>query len=191
MRFRIASAVLSLLLACPALAGVRTSHDETADFSKYETWAWAPSALGVGNEGALAEAGNRRLVPQAIALELLDKGLVRTNAEDADLLVHYEVSVLRRQSVSDDPLHRMEAEYNYKIGLKGDRWVQSYKDGRCIVDLIDREDERLVWKGWVTGRVDIGYRSERQIYSAVRRLFADYPPKTEAASEEAADSEKK
>ena len=164
-----------LLVGAVAVCGcvtlrVNMDYDREADFAVYETYAWQDSEASLEDDNPLM---HQRLI-QAIDNELSAKGLQKTDAKP-DLLVTYhgesqEMVVLDRVSYYD-------GWYRYGgIGVSTTR-ARSYEQGTLVVDLVDAEANRLVWRGVATDTVAGSPDAQtRQIETATRQMFRRYPP---------------
>ncbi len=164
-----------LLVGAVAVGGcvtlqVNMDYDREADFSMYQTYAWHESDVSLADDDPLM---HQRLI-QAIDDQLSAKGLQKTDAMP-DLLVTYhgesqELVVLDRVSYYD-------GWYRYGgIGVSTVR-ARSYEQGTLVVDLVDAEQNRLVWRGVATDTVAGSPDAQTsQIETAIRQMFRRYPP---------------
>ena len=148
---------------------VNYDYDREADFSRYQTYAWQDSDVNVLDDSPLM---HQRII-RAIDDQLLGKGLQQVDS-DPDLLVTYhgeseEMVVLDRTSYYDDWWYG-------GVGVSTTR-ARSYEQGTLIVDLVDADGNRLVWRGIATDTVASSPDAQsRQIETATRQMFRRYPP---------------
>ncbi len=168
----------SLLVLLTACSSISTDHDfdAEADFSKYRSFAWIPSAAErIANPVEHSQLQDRR-IRAAVERELAGKGITAT-AGNPDLIVAYSTRTTEKTEVFDNGFN----SYGYR-GYRGSYWrpstmnVYQYEEGTLIVDLIDAEKKQLVWRGKAVGIVGEYKESEKQINEAVQKLFLAYPP---------------
>ncbi len=66
---------------------------------------------------------------------------------------------------------------NYDIMVKLNRMEKDLKEIKLVLDLVDAEANRLVWRGVATDTVAGSPDAQtRQIETATRQMFRRYPP---------------
>jgi hypothetical protein len=162
--------VLALaLLAAPSDVTVDFDHD--ADFSTYATFDWSPAQTPAENP-----ANHVRIV-RAVEQELQAKGLRKATDGAPGIFVHYYAKV--------------EAKLKSQAGQERGTWAPNdlrttvdfsrVKQGTLMVELIDGKSRDVVWRGVIVAAAPRPDLQEEAIFKAVKRLFADYPPKAEAS----------
>ena len=83
------SVAVLLLVACTAVApDVVYNFDKAADFSKFRTYKWV-SMKDAPKIGDLRD----KQIKDAVDAELAKKGLIKTDAESADLYIAYQAGI--------------------------------------------------------------------------------------------------
>lgn len=158
--------MLVALLVQPALAGVEIEHDETADFSRYRTYAWKP-----GTDAERPEV--QGWVVAAVERELGARGLRLAGDTDPDLYVvtHVFKEIDGQTRANYFNLPRAE------VGVITSRIAVSTK-GVLIIDLIDGQSGQSVWQGLASEVMapPKPAKLEKKIDKAARRLLRDFPP---------------
>lgn len=149
MRVHALILIASVLSGC-AGAQVKTDADRDADFSRYRSYALQrgrvlndQSVAGVSENPLLEER-----IQKAIARELARKGLQPTDPSRADLIATYTASA--RTKVTDtvtpaEPGFEPYDEWYWGPGFEDVR-VDEYREGTLIIDLIDADTRKLVWR---------------------------------------------
>ncbi len=144
------------MLAACTLAGcagaqVKTDADEDADFSRYRSYALQRGRV-LSDEAAPNVSDNPLLeerIQQAIARELARKGLEPTDPSRADLIATYTASARTRQELETVapavPGFEPYDEWYWGPGYE-DVWVDEYREGTLVIDLIDANTRKLVWR---------------------------------------------
>ena len=181
MAFRIAAGTCVLLL-CGGLAAaqeIRYNFQQGTDFSKYKTYKW----VRVPN----AQYPNQIIdgqITQAIDAQLAQKGLSKTDGDNADLVIAYQAAV------------NQEKEWNsYSTG--GDMWgwggwrgwggmpstttttSSTIHIGTLNVDIYDAAQKKQIWRGEASKTLGSGKdpaKVQKNINKAMAKLFKKYPP---------------
>ena len=146
---------LVLLMALPAAAQkVHIDYDETADFSSFKTFAWAPTPE-VSLEDSSPLMHSR--IKNAIEYQLTTGGLVE-DMESPDLYVTYHGEEKEEMRIDTQT-------WGYGRG-RGWRWdpfwgsrfrdtttVHTYEVGTLIIDIWDAEAKKLIWRGTATATI--------------------------------------
>jgi hypothetical protein len=182
-RISISFAIALLVCACSSTR-IQTDFDRQADFSSYSTFAWYQPAE---TEKSPTEGPNQ-LVDQrirgAISQNLRAKGLEPSETNEADLLVTYYTSLNSQMH-----FHTTGWGYGYGWGW-GPYWghgygfwpgwthtnVRTYHEGTVIIDIIDRGENQLVWRGVGTSVVGKKSHSEEKIGQSMTRILEGFPP---------------
>jgi len=167
--FSIAAVVL---IACSVELGqdVKTNYMPGVDFSKYHIYKWV-AVEGGGHPDQIIDAE----IKQSIDSQLAAKGFTKTDSENADLFVAYQIAV------------NQEKQWNaYGMG-GGVRWVgmgtatsSTLNVGTLALDVYDPSAKQLVWKGTATKTIDPSKNQEKNqknLDKAMEKLLKDFPPK--------------
>lgn len=159
---------LGALLAGCSGPSIHQDYDAKQDFSKFKTWAWAPTqpqASGPTDPMAVSTLTQER-IHRSIESELNQKGFDQVDANSADFWVqHY--AVVEQQIV---------VEPGYDWGYQD---VSSYAKGTIIVDVVTPKTKRLVWRGTASDAVDPDLtpkEREDRIQDAVHEILDQFPP---------------
>lgn len=163
-------------------------------FSKYRTFAWLPTIDTVKNDGYTDIADER--IKDAVTSKLENIGLV-LKAAHPDLLVRYQRLVKNKTKVYDEPQyiyiyngfypgdiryrHGRYYYYNYTAPFPvymGSEIVHvPYKEGTLIIDLIDRREKRVIWRGYGVGEITDPETSINDIPEVVNGIIDKLPIK--------------
>ena len=163
-------ASIASVIACSTIR-YSSDWDQTADFSRYRTFAWFDHA-GAQHQPQRPDPIVDGRIRRAIAQALLDTGLEQTSPQSADLLVTYHTSF--RQEVR---LYTTGYGYGY-WGGRGVTATQPYVDekGTTIIDLVESARDQLVWRGTLTKAFGNSPPSDDAVHKAVRKVLVDFPP---------------
>ena len=175
--------LLGALLALSATGcdEVKVNHDQDADFSAYQTFAWP--AVDPDDKRVLErdfpEAAER--IKAAVNRELTDRGLSAATIEEADLLVSFHVVLdIKRAGRQTDPTLTGEATGVPLLSTGGSTEAVAYqepiKKGTLIFSVEDRGKGKRVWQGQFSRKFRNPSDLEpADIRKAIKRLFRDFP----------------
>jgi hypothetical protein len=165
-------AFILALVACTLTHAqdVSTNSMPGTDFSKYHTYKWV-TIQGAVQPNQIVDAQ----IKASIDSQLAAKGLTKTDSDNADLFVGYQVSI------------NHESQWN-AYGTGGLRWgggmgtaTQSVISvGTLVLDMYDPATKKLVWTGRVSKTLDPNANQEKKqknLDKAMQKLLKNFPPK--------------
>ncbi len=167
------------MLQCGSSLKVYTTHDKDVDFSKYKTF----NFYEIKEEHLKMKEVNRRRLAMAIELELGRKGIKKAS-NNPDLLVNLYSEINRTQTTTTSGMpggvgyYGAASPYGTSIGISISpprNYVENYTKGTVTIDLVDREQNKLILEG-VT-KVDAGDNADADdmINHAVQKVFSEIP----------------
>lgn len=173
-RFWHSAGLLALLLMVSGCASnVVIDHDSAAIFGNYGSWAFAPRQ----ESGFLSLDAGR--AEAAIERELNRKSMGKLDPDEADLLVSYRVEDVERLDTTGFSYGLGFGRRNFAWGLSVPPPVREITEGKLVVELVDRESGRVVWRGASQRYLNENQTPERRrqlIDEVVQEMFSKYPP---------------
>lgn len=177
----IAVAVLALS-ACSTLKS-SSDFDPSVSFNQYKTYSWVEQKID--DAGYHLDGLMDQRVRAAIETQLSQKGISKTNKQNADLLVNYITKVDKKINIDTFTSHfGYDPYYGPRWGLGGslqtETTVREYDVGTLMVDLVDNKTGKLIWRGTVADTVREQNTPEERIQiinHAIDTVMKDYPPK--------------
>jgi hypothetical protein len=163
---------------------IRFNFDKQADFAKFKTFKWV-TIKGGKHVNDIAD----QQIRAAIESELAVKGLVRTDADSADLYIGYQAAV-----DTEKQMNTFDTGWGYGPGWHGGGWygyggggmssstttTSTIYVGSITVDMYQAATKSLVWRGMATKTLDAKAKPEKQqknLQKAMNKLFKkNYPP---------------
>ena len=171
--------ILICVVGCTNIE-VKTDFDQTADFSKFQTFAFA-GMTDLNQGGVLSNSLTRKRIETALERELTKKGLRPVGLEqNPDLLVHYWMGVKDKQRIdSTRPSmvgYGWQGRYGYGAGYGGVTTYE-YQEGTLITDLIDSAKKELVWRATMVANLEDTAAENIELGNkAITKAFENYPP---------------
>ena len=174
-----AAALTCLFVACETVT-VSTDYDRAAAFGKYRTYALTPP-----DRGQTMSPTSEAALSEAVRAELNSRGLTEAPARKADLDIVRQVFVQTNTSVQEWTSwgYGYHGGWPYGRGSYG-MWqgaptsyvdVRQYNEGTLILDFVDAQTKKLVFRG--VGKAVVGGPEENagKIREAVSKIVAGYP----------------
>jgi hypothetical protein len=162
------TALAVLLAAGCSSVSVSTDFDSKADFSKYKTFGWLKEKESNGVNDVSGEM--HEYIKKAVDQQLTAKGLMKATVNN-DLSVVYHAG-------NKKELEEEEYGYGGWWGAGGGVTIE-YEKGSLVVDLVDRRENKLVWRGTakaVLSENPSDAEREATIDEAVEKMFKKFPP---------------
>jgi uncharacterized protein DUF4136 len=158
---------------------VSYNFDSKADFSKYKSYRWEkhPQSVDI-DEITMNQLG------ESLDRELAKKGLTKTAAPTADLVIVYQLAIKNEKELT-----------TYSTGFStgpywGGGWygagggysttsVNTLTIGTLGLDIYDPTTKTLIWRGVATKTLDTGAKPgkrQRNIDKATAKLLKNFPP---------------
>jgi len=174
--------VMALLgLVCFGLAlmaqDVTFNFDQSADFSKYKTYKWVEI-----KDAAAPDQLTDQQIKSAIDAELTKKGLSKSDSDDANLYIGYQLGLSQEKQLNS--FSTGGAGWGY-----GARWgggmqtttatTSTINIGALVLDMYDPPAKQLVWRGKATKTIDANAKPDKRqknLAKAVAKMLKNYPP---------------
>ena len=176
----LASALILVASVAPA-QDVGYNFDQQADFSKYKTYKWV-AVQGAEQPNELVA----RQITDSIDRQLATKGLTRTDSDNADLYVAYQVAVNQeKQMTTWDTGYGMGPGWGgryyggYYGGGMSTSTTSTINIGTLAIDMYDRAGKQLVWRGMASKQLDPKAKPEKRqknLDKGMAKLLKNYPP---------------
>jgi uncharacterized protein DUF4136 len=174
--------VLFLAGASNALAqDVRYNFAKEANFAGFKTYKWVP----IKSAQPLSDLVENQ-IKSAVDAELGKKGLMKTDADSADLYVGYQAAVNTEKQFTS-----FNDSWGYGGGWYGPGWyggggmstttgsTSTIYVGQLALDMYASGQKSLVWRGTASKTLDTKAKPEKQqknLTKAVAKLLKNYPP---------------
>jgi len=175
---------------CSAIR-VSQDFDVTTDFTRYQTFAWAPGPPPRSNDILMDSQLMDRRVRRAVEENLSTKGLSQTPGEQADFYVTYHIVV--RPRFEAESFSTGFGGYGYRNpywgypypfwgGIDYSTYIRQYDEGTLIIDFTDARSNQLFWRGIGSRRITQHSNPEKTtaaVNQTVAEILAQYPPAAE------------
>jgi len=150
--------VLLLIIIAAGCATLQTESEKVADISALQTFAWFDESGKHGDDVRIRDERVRKTVYDTIEQVLVEKGYRKADAAQADFVVTWFGVI--EQKIKQEDLNHLYSPYGYGTLLRdpalnydSPREIAEYEEGTLIIDLLDPDEHRLLWRGSGVGRV--------------------------------------
>ncbi len=177
--------IMILLASCAPTAHIE--KDETADFSRYKTFAW----LDKDGEGKKDRNRANDLMEEKIKAAVsreLEKTSGWRQSKNPDVLLSYDVLVERGVRTNSEAVYsrpftrtfynrysRRFVNVYYPSQFMGyDSYDMPTREGTVTITMIDADTDKTVWQGWTTEELNSRNLSAKEIDNSVRAIFRKF-----------------
>ena len=182
-----AVAVTAALLFTGCAGTAHIEKDKSADFSKYQTFAWVEKPeekeTPKARRNELTEANIRNSVN-----EQLQKVGWKEVSTNPDIMVNYELLVERNQKEQKDAVYSQSYTRSYYNRYTGkvntfyypsqfvgyDTYSTTVKEGTVTITMIDNKTDKTVWQGWTTSELNSSKITGKEIDQSVKTIFKKF-----------------
>ncbi|MFN2359611.1 MAG: DUF4136 domain-containing protein [Marinobacter sp.] len=174
MRVILVSLLVLALSGCASK--VVTDYDSGTVFGNYASWAFAPK--GDGEKFTSLDGGR---IESAVERELNRKSMRKVEESEADLLVAWQIVEEERLERTGVGLGFGFGSGNFGWGLSSAPPVREIEEGKLVLELVDTDTDRVVWRAASRRYLNENQSSETRrelIDEIVADMFEKYPPGT-------------
>jgi hypothetical protein len=152
---------------------INVEFDQSADFSKYKTFAIRDGQLNSRNPALNSELVKKQIEAD-IVRDLTARGLTEQPSGKPDLNVVYHFGSVRKTELE-----------TYPAGWRGwgTRVVRvPYSEGTLVIDLRDTQTHSMVWRGMASEEKSDAAKIQGKLDGMVKKALEKYPPKVKSAT---------
>lgn len=178
--------LLPIVLAISCATPAYVEKDETADFSRYQTYAWIDSDKKDDKHNRHADLMKKN-VQEAVNAKLQKQGW-REAKSKPDVLISYDMLVEKTTRELSNPVYSMpfrRVYYNpfyrrygtiyYPSRFMGyDYNTATVQEGTLTITMVDAKSDKTIWQGWTTDDVNSRNVTKKEIQSSVNSIFRKF-----------------
>jgi len=167
--------VLSLAACAPRIL---VEHDNNAKLTGLHSFAWVTPPAGPVRNPIIDSQILEERVQRAVIATLKTRGYVETSPQNhPDFLVTYHTSTKLVQDTNSSFSFGIVDTFPYSMAgvMVPVGGTTAHEEGTLMLDVIDGNSKRLVWRGWTTGWVTQQNYSEQAVNQAVQQILARFP----------------
>jgi hypothetical protein len=177
--------VLPVLLVVSCATPAYVEKDDSADFSRYKSFAWIDNSdkEAKGRQNELL----RNNVQEAVNAKLLKEGW-KEDRNRPDVLLSYDMLVERATRENRDPVYSQPFSrifYNPYTRRYGRIWYPSsflgydnnsysVREGTLTITMLDAKSDKTIWQGWTTDEVRSRNVTKKEVQKSVQNIFRKF-----------------
>lgn len=178
------SLIIPVILIASCATPAYVEKDETADFSRYKSYAWIEDNQ---KEKSRHAEFMKKHVHDAVNAKLQKEGW-REDRNKPDVLISYDLLVEKTTKEQSNPVYSTPYRriyYNPYFRRYGTIYYPSYfmgydnrtaqvQEGTLTVTMVDARTDKTIWQGWTTDEVNSRNVSRKEIQSSVNSIFRKF-----------------
>lgn len=174
----VAAGAALLTMSC-ATTSVTTDHDPNVDFNRFRTFAFLGGHIWVNG---MADDNNTLVkdrIRSSVVATLNTRGMQQVTS-NPDVYVGYLAGARTKTEIETTaPYTQGFGPYFGAGGWWGpmytDWWARTYNEGTLVIDLVDANSKKLVWRAYAVTEVDKPI-SDQKMQKVVDKAFKNFPP---------------
>jgi hypothetical protein len=177
--------ILPIILAVGCAAPAYVEKDETADFSRYKTYAWIDTDKK--NDKNRHNEFMKKNVHELVNTKLQKEGW-REVKNRPDVLISYDLLVEKTSREISNPVYsapfrriyynpfyrRWGAIYYPSTFMGYDYGTAEVREGTLTITMVDANTDKTIWQGWTTDDVNSRNLTRKEIQSSVNSIFRKF-----------------
>lgn len=187
MKIKIGLLISTFWLASCSTLQIVSDFDKEANFSEFRTFSISePRDIDYQSDPRLNQLNLNRLT-RAIKQEMMLRGY--SESKNPDLTINIFAKITPKAEILKDtspylPYRGYYRYYGYRgyYNYWGSGWnyaetaVVNYKEGTLVIDIVDNDNEKLVWQGVAIKTLqNVTKNPEARINALVTQIFEKYP----------------
>ena len=180
--FLITFVVMLFFISGCSTIKVTSDYNPAVSFSEFQTYEWIsdePKKTGDPRIDGNTLLQNR--VRSAVNNSLASKGYQKVTSGKPDFLVTYHVTLDKQTKIQTINTYNHYGP-GWGWGYGNETFVYTYDQGSLIIDFVEPDSRKLIWRGSATDKVNFSNspeKKEQKINEAVEKLLEQFPPQTQ------------
>ncbi|KQS24798.1 DUF4136 domain-containing protein [Dyadobacter sp. Leaf189] len=156
-----------LIMACSQALQVSYDYDSSVNLKQFKTFK-VEAEHNIENDPLLGSELNRRRLGDAVKEVMESKGY-KYDQQSPELIVRFMTDVKDRQQVRSN---NMYSPYMWWYGGGNNISTYNYQESRFILNIYQKNSDRMIWQGWASGKVKAPTKKEDR-ESMVKNTMSD------------------
>ncbi|MCF2442347.1 DUF4136 domain-containing protein [Dyadobacter sp. CY345] len=137
----------ALMIACSQALQTSYDYDSSVNLKQFKTFNVEPESKNE-QDPLLGSELNKRRLKDAVVEVMQAKGYKLDN--NPEIVVRFMTDVKERQQVRSN---NMYSPYMWWYGGGNNISTYNYQESRFILNIYQRNSDRMIWQGWASGKV--------------------------------------
>jgi hypothetical protein len=204
-RILLMSALMATLFTRCTTMAIYTDVDKSVNFKNYKTYAWSPQKHIHKHKNQKFDNDIIEKRIQTNVMDELNKRGLKLDTTNPDIILDFDIMTEKKVKQDIEPVYinspyyyrgfnnyngyryrnnfynygGWNNYYSYGYGYNmGYRTVNiPYKEGTVIIDIVDADANKLVWKGYAIGELTDPDTFEAELPRDIGKMFKEFPVK--------------
>ncbi|SKB98722.1 DUF4136 domain-containing protein [Dyadobacter psychrophilus] len=145
----------ALMIACSQALQVSYDYDSSVNLKQFKTFK-VEAEHNMEQDPLLGSELNRRRLGDAV-VEVMEAKGYKMDTKNPDIIVRFMTDVKDRQQVRSN---NMYSPYMWWYGGGNNISTYNYQESRFILNIYQKNSDRMVWQGWASGKVKAPTKKE-------------------------------
>ncbi|MCF2507067.1 DUF4136 domain-containing protein [Dyadobacter sp. CY107] len=145
----------ALMIACSQALQVSYDYDSSVNLKQFKTFK-VEAEHNMEQDPLLGSELNRRRLGDAV-VEVMEAKGYKMDTKNPDIIVRFMTDVKERQQVRSN---NMYSPYMWWYGGGNNISTYNYQESRFILNIYQKNSDRMVWQGWASGKVKAPTKKE-------------------------------
>jgi hypothetical protein len=164
------------ILSCSQALQVSYDYDSSVNLKQFKTFK-VESERSMEEDPLLGSELNRRRLGDAVVEVMKAKGY-KLDTSNPEIIVRFMTDVKDRQQVRSN---NMYSPYMWWYGGGNNISTYNYQESRFILNIYQRNSDRMIWQGWASGKVKAPTKKddrESMIKNTMTDILRTFPEAT-------------
>lgn len=144
-----------LMMGCSQALQVSYDYDSSVNLKQFKTFK-VEAEHNMETDPLLGSELNRRRLGDAV-VEVMEAKGYKMDTKNPDIIVRFMTDVKDRQQVRSN---NMYSPYMWWYGGGNNISTYNYQESRFILNIYQKNSDRMVWQGWASGKVKAPTKKE-------------------------------
>ena len=144
-----------LMMGCSQALQVSYDYDSSVNLKQFKTFK-VEAEHNMETDPLLGSELNRRRLGDAV-VEVMEAKGYKMDTKNPDIIVRFMTDVKDRQQVRSN---NMYSPYMWWYGGGNNISTYNYQESRFILNIYQKNSDRVVWQGWASGKVKAPTKKE-------------------------------
>ncbi|MCF2486615.1 DUF4136 domain-containing protein [Dyadobacter sp. CY347] len=144
-----------LMMGCSQALQVSYDYDSSVNLKQFKTFK-VEAEHNMEQDPLLGSELNRRRLGDAV-VEVMEAKGYKMDTKNPDIIVRFMTDVKERQQVRSN---NMYSPYMWWYGGGNNISTYNYQESRFILNIYQKNSDRMVWQGWASGKVKAPTKKE-------------------------------
>ncbi|MCE7066280.1 DUF4136 domain-containing protein [Dyadobacter sp. CY326] len=145
----------ALMMSCSQALQTSYDYDSSVNLKQFKTFK-VEAEHNMETDPLLGSELNRRRLGDAV-VEVMEAKGYKMDTKNPDIIVRFMTDVKDRQQVRSN---NMYSPYMWWYGGGNNISTYNYQESRFILNIYQKNSDRMVWQGWASGKVKAPTKKE-------------------------------